>query len=113
MMKLQATKKQMRGYNKIISIGYCDAEALLNYQNPFAYSSGTNGWLCDYYEVDGVLISTGYSPLSNKNTREKNYDVIREYNDKARAIIHSDIDYEAKKSQVNALLSEMVSALSK
>ena len=113
MMKLQATKKQMRGYNRIISIGYCDAESLLQYQNPFAYSAGINGWACDYYEVNGVLISTGYSPLSSKNTVENNYKLIREYNDKARQIVYGNADYEVKKEQVNSLLSEMVAELSK
>ena len=111
MMKLQATKKQMRQHHRIISIGYCDAESLLNYQEPFAYSAGINGWACDYYYANGVLLSTGYSPLSNKNTKD-GYKVIRDYNDKARTIVHSDIDYETKKEQVNSLLMEMVSTLS-
>ena len=113
MMKLQATKKQMRQHHRIISIGYCDAESLLNYQEPFAYSAGINGWACDYYDVNGVLISTGYSPLSNKNTVENNYQIIREYNAKAREIIHSVMNYEVKKEQVENLLLEMVSALTK
>ena len=113
MMKLQATKKQMRQHHRIISIGYCDAESLLKYQEPFAYSAGINGWACDYYYANGILLSTGYSPLSNKNTVENNYKTVREYNDKARTIVHSDIDYETKKEQVNALLVEMVSALTK
>ena len=112
MLKLKATKKTMRdGYNKIISIGYCDAESILNYQNPIAYSARTEGWSCDYYDVNGVLISTGYSPLNNKNTVENNYQTIREYNSKAREIIHSDIDYKLKQEQVNSLLAAMVAEL--
>ena len=111
MLKLKATKKTMRdGYRKIISIGYCDAEAILNYQNPIAYSTRVEGWACDYYDVNGVLLSTGYSPLSNKNTKD-GYKVIREYNAKAREIIRSNIDYEAKKEQVNKILLEMVATL--
>ena len=111
MLKLKATKKTMReGYYSIISIGYCDAEALLNYQSPIAYSTRTEGWACDYYDVNGVLISTGYSPLSDKNAKH-DHKAVREYNDKARTIIHSDIDYEAKKEQVTSLLTAMVTEL--
>ena len=43
-MKLKATKKQIRqNFNTILSIGYCDAQYLLDCKNPFAYSAGLNG----------------------------------------------------------------------
>ncbi len=79
-MKLRASKKELReGYYRIISIGYCDAQRLLNYEKAFAYSAGVYGWACDYYDIDGVLISTGYSPLSNKNVKKYDYNILREY----------------------------------
>ena len=100
-MKLRATKKEMKeGYYKIISIGYCDAQYLLNYENPIAYSSGVDGWACDYYDINGVLISTGYSPLSSKNTLD-DYKLIREYDQKA-----SEMD---TKEERTALLHEFIS----
>jgi len=99
-MKLKATKKEMKqGYYKIISIGYCDAQRLLSWSNPIAYSCGGNGWSCDYHVVDGVLISEGYSPLSAKNTLD-DYELVREYENKA-----SDIN---TKEEHDALLSEFV-----
>lgn len=66
-MKFKATKKEMRdNYSKIIGLGYCSLQSLLSHKKPIAYSCGVNGWSCDYYVVDDVLISTGYSPLSHK-----------------------------------------------
>ena len=59
-MKLRATKKEMReGYDKVLRIGYCNAQNLLWGEEPFAYSTGRYGWCCDYYDIGGVLISTG------------------------------------------------------
>ena len=83
MNKIKASKKEMRDNYRILSIGYCDAQSLLCYENPVAYSAGVYGWSCDYYEVDGVIISTGYSPLNNKHMKD-DYKLIREYESKAR-----------------------------
>jgi len=83
-MKLKATKKEMRnGYHRIISIPYCDAQYLLYYESPIAYSCGVYGWSCDYYDINGVLISTGYSPIDSKNTNISR-NTIREFDLKAQ-----------------------------
>lgn len=104
-MKLKATKKQMKdNFYRIISIGYCDAQYLLKYEKPFAYSAGIYGWACDYYDIDGVLISTGYSTIGNKNTKD-NYKIIEEYEKKA-----SKLDNKEKNRQ---LLKELINRLSK
>lgn len=67
-MKLFTTKKQIKqNYDNIISISYCDAQHLLNYITPFAYSASSNSWSCDYYDIiNGVIISTGYSPIGKR-----------------------------------------------
>lgn len=105
MIKLKTSKKIMReGYYRIISIGYCDAQYLLKYENPIAYSAGVYGWCCDYYDIDGVLISTGYSPLSDKNVR-KDYNLVREYDKLASVTEGADV--------VKKMLRDMVKELSK
>jgi hypothetical protein len=108
-MKFKTTKKDMKNnYNRIISIGYADAQYLLSHENAIAYSTRTEGWACDYYDIDGVLISTGYSPLTEKNAKD-NYTLTREYNEKARDINSNyGLSYEDQKAQTKALLSEFV-----
>ena len=71
-MKLKATKKEMRdGYYYIMSVSYCSMQSLLREQTPFAYSTRTEGWACDYYDIEGVLISEGYAPLASKNMKKQ------------------------------------------
>lgn len=82
MRKIKATKKEMRENYRILGVGYCEMQHLLEFQQPFAYSSGVAGWLCDYYRVGGVIISTGYSPLGSKGMVE-NYELIRDYEKRA------------------------------
>lgn len=104
-MKLKTTKKQIKeNSRKIISIGYCAAQTLLKYSEPFAYSAGVYGWACDYYNIDGVIISTGYAPIGE----QVDYSLITEYDQKAHKIVYDnyDVDYETKKKQVSELLSE-------
>jgi hypothetical protein len=106
-MKLKATKKEMRnGYYTIISIGYCDAQYLLRHESPTAYSCGQNGWSCDYYDIDGVLISTGYSPLSDSNVKH-DYKLIREYDEKAKQAINLE-SYEETVKEITRLLHEFI-----
>ena len=107
-MKYKATKKDMKRYDQIIGTGADNLQHLLRFHDPIAYSTRAEGWSCDYYDIDGVLISTGYAPLDSKRTFA-NYALIHEYDTKARNIIANyDINYEDQKKAVNALLSEFV-----
>jgi len=83
-MKLKATRAEMSQYYRIAAIGYCEAQFLLKYRSPFAYTSGVYGWNGDYYDIDGVLIATGYRSLPESKNTKCNYKIVREYDDRAR-----------------------------
>ena len=108
-MKIKTTKKAMRnGYNKIIGASYCSMQYLLKYQSPIAYSTRVEGWACDYYNIDGILISEGYSPLNNKNTNP-DYDILREYENKARDINNNySMNWELRREYINILLMDYI-----
>ena len=110
MTKIKATKKEMRnGYNRIISIGYCNLQSLLDYERPIAYSAGINGWSCDYYVKNNILISTGYNPLKNKNTKAAPFEVIMKYEDAARSIRYEyNLPFEQKKERLSSLLNQFI-----
>ena len=104
-MRLKATKKQIReNFNTILSIGYCDAQYLLNCKNPFAYSAGLYGWSCDYYQIGNVCISTGYSPIGTP----VNYELLRELEGKAEQIKK---DYNLSSSDREKQLDELIKQL--
>jgi hypothetical protein len=86
-MKFKATKKEMKAnYHHIIRVPYCAAQNMLKFSEPIAYSTRAEGWACDYYDIDGVLISTGYAPLDSKNAYT-NYKTTRKYDDMAREVM--------------------------
>jgi len=107
-MQVKITKKEAKEHGIIISIGYCELQALLSHLSPFAYSSGCNGWSCDYYMIDNVLISTGYSPLDDKNA-ETSYQLVRDYETKAEKV-RADYNqtYKKQKSRLNRLLKNFI-----
>ena len=114
-MKFKTTSKQMRAnYYQVIETGYCSMQSLLKYTSPIAYSAGVYGWNCDYYEVNGVLICTGYRGMFSKNTKS-DYKLVSKYEQKARIIdTNYDLDYEVRKRKVNKLLEKFISeAISK
>jgi hypothetical protein len=112
-MKFKTTKKAIKeGYDKIVSCGYCNAQNLLKYSTPIAYSTRAEGWACDYFEINGVLISTGYAPLAPKNTKS-NYNIIHEYDQRAYNIIKdTSLNYKEQESQINMLLKDFINAVS-
>lgn len=103
-MKLKTTKSAVKeNYYYILSVGYCDMQRLLNYEKAFGYSAGIYGWACDYYEIDGVCISTGYQPLSDKNMKH-DYNLLREYEAKAEG---------KTREERRSLLVELINLLKK
>ena len=108
MNKIKTTKKAMKENYRIIGVGYCSMYYLLRCKSPVAYSTRSEGWACDYYNVDGIIISTGYSPLKNKNM-DYDYSTLREYEEKAQAIIDDyTLDLDVKNEKVKALLSDFL-----
>ena len=108
-MKLKTTKTQIKNnFNTIVSIGYCGIQYLTYFKNPFAYSSGSCGWSCDYYEIENVCLSTGYNPIG----QNIDYNLIRKYELKAQKIVLDyNTNYEIREKKVNKLLIEFIKNL--
>lgn len=100
-MKIKVTRKSIKEkYPKIISVGYCNLQWLLNYEYAFAYSTRAEGWACDYYKVGDTIISTGYAPIGKTGK----YDTTREYDDIARNVVTSNMEYDQKVAEVRRIL---------
>lgn len=108
-MKFKTTKKAIqKGYYRIIGIGYCNAQNLLSYETPVAYTCGSYGWNCDIYDIDGVAIMTGYRGMITDNMVE-NYELLREYEQKAENIKYDrKIEWQKQKELIHALLVEFL-----
>lgn len=104
-MKLKVSKKELlkRG-NVVLHCGNGELQNLLSYTNPFAYSARLEGWACDYYEIDDVIISTGYSPIGKK----VNYDIMKKYEEKARNINKKSITFEESRKEIGKLALEFI-----
>jgi hypothetical protein len=108
MNKIKISKKDAKENFYIIGVGFGKAQNLLSHDKPIAYSTtGHMGWLCDYYAIDDVVISTGASYLENKNTKTT-YEMIKSYDQKARLIIDTVSNHEQQRKAVRQLLSEFI-----
>ena len=107
MQKYKTSMKAIKENNsKVIGIGYCAAQHLLYFTNPTAYSSGTYGWNCDFYQIEpNTVIATGY----RTNSKLVEYNIVEKYDTLAAEIIsNKTITWDDKKSQVNNLLEKFV-----
>lgn len=111
MNKIRVTKKEIKENcfkNELVAIGYCEAQYLLFYKAPFAYSGSIYGWACDYYRItdkndNDLIISTGYAPIGQALT----YDLVKKYDLKAEKIILNN-KIENKKEKVQKLLLDFM-----
>lgn len=108
-MKTEAKRKIIKDDNEfIIGIGYCKAQHLLKFQEPFAYSTRPEGWACDYYKIDNILVSTGYDFVETKNAYFEPA-ILKEYDDKAQNIVSDgELTWDEREKLVNSLLKKFV-----
>lgn len=111
MEKILVTMKEIKKrHSDIIKIGYCQAQYLLKHKNPFAYSTRSEGWGCDYYNVNGIIISTGYATIGNSIP----YDLIESFENKAREIwCNYNLSYDAQLEKVENLIVEFIAEIKK
>ena len=109
-MKYRTTAKAIRqeAYNPI-AVGYCELQWLLYFEEPSAYTCGVYGWNFDVYNLDGATICTGYRGMVGKRV---NYELVRDYDTRARHIICENIEnFDKRKECVRALLREFLAAV--
>lgn len=112
-MKFKTTEKAIKAnYSKIIKVGYCNLQHLLQYETPMAYTCGLSGWKADIYNIEGTLIVTGYQPFGNITG---NYDLYQKYEKKAEKILYSDknFSYKVKKNRLNKLINQFIEEVTK
>lgn len=103
-MKVKTTRKSIvERSNRIISIGYCDAQYLLMYRRPVAFTAGIYGWNFDVYEVSGITICTGYRNMPGAPAKN-----VYEYEKKAKEVIHSTEPEAVKEQRIENLLYEFI-----
>lgn len=111
-MKFKTTSKELK--NKVANrylwkCGYCDLQSLFHYISPVAYTCGTYGWNYDVYDIDGVVITTGYRSMIGQPIP---HELIREYEQKAKDVVYNySIDYDKKKDILNSLVREFIKKL--
>lgn len=106
-MKIKTTKKEILKNSEVFKIDYCQAQNLLSCENPFAYSAGVYGWSCDYFWVDGAIISTGYAPVGGQIP----FELVKKYDKKAAHLIqnyYKDFDYNKHKKRLKSLLLKFI-----
>jgi hypothetical protein len=111
-MKFKTTQKAIKNnYNKVVRVGYCGLQSLLNFEEPIAYTSNSNGWGCDVYVINNVAISTGYAPFGNY---EVDYKTCEKY-EKLASDIYSDYNapFEERVERTKALLLEFIEEVTK
>lgn len=108
-MKTKTTRKEIQNhFSRIIRIGYCDAQTLLNFRSPDWYNAGVYGWNYDAYDLGGgTCIVTGYRPFGNMRIP---FEKLRELERKGEEIRYDfGKKYEQQRNEIEALLKEAVS----
>lgn len=111
-MSEKLTKKAMRmRYKTILGTNDFYMQFLLKYQDCIGHSERAEGWACDYYYINDVLISYGYAPINTRGISE-NSDLIKEYGEKAQEVSEKyRFKYPQLKEAMYNLLYELMEKL--
>lgn len=67
-MEIKLNSREVAAHRPI-ALGYCEAYRLLREKAvKIGYTSGVYGWNCDVYELEGVIITTGYRPIGKRSS---------------------------------------------
>lgn len=114
-MSIQVTNKSMRElYSNIIIVPCNMLDRLFSFRPAKYYNAGTYGWNCDYITLEFIgnydtLICTGYRPI--KGTHKADYELCKEYEDKAVEIIRTMYGYKDIDSALNELIKEFINKI--
>ena len=79
-MKKRTTHKSIKALPEPkLRVGYCSLQRLLRNHKPFAFTAGVYGWNYDAYDLDGLVITTGYRNMPGEDAD----DLVEEYEHKA------------------------------
>ena len=110
-MKLKARIKDIREHSyRLLKVGYCQMQYLLQYREPFAYTAGVYGWNFDAYDVNGVTICTGYRGMPDNKRMKEDHGLIEKYEKEAMTIA-PDLTYAERKISVDVLLCRLLGKL--
>ena len=104
-MKNRLTRNDIKTFNIRLSIPYATLQSLLSYIEPIGYNAGIYGWNFDCYNIDGVLLMTGYRTIGKTVERS----IINKYEKQADSLNSQDISYESKKKEALKLLNQFIS----
>lgn len=106
-MKQHVKKREINSrFGKVVAVGFCDLQHLLEFESPIAYTTRPEGWGADIYAFGNVAICTGYAPFGNVKLP---YDTLRKYDDAAREIRGDwSITYDEKYAKITDLLMRFI-----
>ena len=105
-MKYRTTQKAIKnGFYKVISIGYCNLQHLLNCEIETAYTTRREGWAADIYDFGNVAIVTGYAPFGNIRP---DYETVKKYDNMAREIIGNIFSWDERKAALRSLIDNFI-----
>ena len=107
-MKYKTTKKAMKeAYGRnLVSVPNGTMQIFKNI-SPNSYSTRVEGWACDYYEVDGLCICEGYSPVGKQIL---DYDECKPFRDSAERI-RMFSPYDKELDELAALFKDFVATI--
>lgn len=111
MKKIKTTKKEINArYKKVIRVGYCELQTLLQGIAPTSHNAGIYGWNWDCIEINSdIAVVTGYRNLTGKRLPDNK---TAEFEQKAEKInqLHN---WKQEETERKKLITEFINFIDK
>ena len=103
------TRKEIyNSFDKVYSVGYCDLQYLLKFQNRCGFNMGVYGWNYDIFSFGDIAICTGYRGTPGKKIP---FEIRNKYEQKAKKITESLVPYDEYKKKIKRLVNNFIKEL--
>lgn len=102
-MRTRVTKKEINNrFKHVLNVDFDLIPNLLFFIPSYYYSTRTEGWACDYYEISNeICFCSGYAPIGKEISRETQ----KKYEEKAKKVIQSKtFKQDTKRKKIESLI---------
>ena len=117
-MSIKVTRKELKENYVIVNCAYCNSQYLRLPNTPILYNYGVYGWNWNAYIIkynngkNIFALVDGYrSQPTSDYKNNKDYEIVRNYNELARKVCEETDDYNIRYNTIQHLIDKMMEEL--
>lgn len=112
-MKIKITNKELRkNFSRVYNMNSIGVDNILRLFTPFAYTCGVYGWNADYYNIEGIIVGSGYRSVVGETIKDtkliKKFEALDKRVNELLKNKWADVNFNKKKQRAMKRFAELL-----